>query len=198
MLKQSGTIQSAVMAAGSVTQGGGFGGWPDARLKPPCARPQRLLHVGEMSRHSGTADFLAGFVDWAERNAAQPAEIWWAGDGVLRGVLSAQPLPAHVRQRFLGRLGAGDVLATFAECEALIVLTWDGGTAPVVAQALAAGLAVIGSVRGRGIRDCLRGHAAAALFDPLMPGALPQALDRVFGRAVPAGRAAREAAAAAL
>lgn len=199
MLKQLGTVQTGGMARCSVIPGAGFGGWRDEPLPLSATRAQRLLHVGEMTRHSGTADFLAGFVDWAERNGDDPAEIWWAGDGVLRGVLSAQPLPAHVRQRFLGRLGPDGILAAFADCEALVVLAYASDTAPVVAQALAAGLTVIGSVRSRAIRDCVRGHSAAGLFDPLRPGALPEALDRVFGRtAIAPPRAGREVAAAVL
>lgn len=176
---------------------------PTSRIFPLCApdevadflacRPgrsgqqaHRLVYAGELSPHSGAADLLVCVAAWAEQNPGKPVEIWWIGEGDLAGVLGAQPLPDTVSQRFLGRLDPLGTAAAFGQCGLLVVPSLTDGRRAPVAQALAAGLPVLGSRREREVRRHVREGVNGWVFDPLQPDDMPRALARAL--ACPAER----------
>ncbi len=141
----------------------------------------RLVYAGDLTPQAGAADILVSAASWAEQHPARSVEIWWIGDGPLRGVLEAQPLPENVSQRFLGRLGAKETERALAHCGILLVPTLVDDRHPVLAEAMALGLPVLGSRRNREVRDWVREGQTGWLFDPLSPeqasAALAEALD---------------------
>ena len=141
----------------------------------------RLVYAGDLSPQSGAADFLICLAAWAERHPNRPAEIWWIGEGDLSGVLDAQPLPDTMSQRFLGRLDAGATAAAFASCGLLVVPALTDDRRSLVAEALAAGLPVLGSRRSRRVRQLVRDDLTGWTFDPLRPEDMLRALDRALG-----------------
>ena len=141
----------------------------------------RLIHVGDLTPHSGVADALICVAVWAERHPDRTAEIWWAGEGDLAGVLEAQPLPANVSQRFVGRLDARDMAAAFAQCGLLIAPCLGDDHPPPIAEALAAGLVVLGSLRSRRVRQLVREDVSGWAFDPVRPDDMLRVLDRALG-----------------
>lgn len=140
-------------------------------------KAHRLVYAGDLSPRSGAADLLISVAAWAERNPGRPVEIWWIGDGDLARVLGAQPLPDTVPQRFLGRLDPPGMAAAFAQCGLLVVPSpTDEAQAPV-AEALAAGLLVLGSRRSRDVKRLVREGVNGWTFDPLRPESMARALD---------------------
>ena len=142
----------------------------------------RIVHVGPLSPQSGAADLLIDVAAWAERHSSRVAEIWWVGEGDLRGVLAAQPLPANMSQRFLGALPHERLVGVFAQCGLLALPTLvRGGRAEWVPEALAAGLPVLGSAQCRGVRALVQDGETGWIFDPILPGSLQEALERALG-----------------
>ncbi len=141
----------------------------------------RLVYAGDLAPQAGVADILIGAASWAEQHPGRAVEIWWIGEGSLRGVLEAQPLPENVSQRFLGKLGAEDTDRAFAQCGILVVPTLINDRHPMLAEAMSLGLPVLGSLRSRKVRDWVREGDTGWLFDPLLPeqisAALASALD---------------------
>ena len=148
--------------------------------------PRRLVHVGDLSPQSGAADILISLAIWAERHPRQLAEIWWVGEGDLAGVFAAQPVPDNVSQRFLGQLDPPGMAGVFAQCGLLVVPSVrDDGHAPV-ADALAAGLPVLGCRRNRRVSRLVCQGINGWLFDPAQPMDMLAALSRAL--AVSAGQ----------
>ena len=163
-----------------------------ARRAGPAA--YRLIYAGELTPRAGVADFLLCAAAWAERHQDRPLEIWWAGDGDLRGVLETQPLPANMSLRFLGEGASPTLAAAFAECGLLVIPSHSPAGANWIIQAMAAGLPVIGSVRCHTVMDLVASGETGWVFDPLAPGGMTAAFDRAFHADEAALDAMREAA----
>ena len=147
------------------------------RLGPEA---HRLVYAGDLSPQSGAADLLIAVAAWAEQHPGRPVEIWWIGEGDLAGVLSAQPLPSTVVQRFLGRLDPPEAASAFGQCGLLVVPSSADDTPSRVPEAFAAGLPVLGSRRNRRVRQFVREDVNGWLFDPLQPADMVQALCRAL------------------
>ena len=175
-------------------------GMPSARIFPlaephdACApgvharspeQAHRLVYAGDLTPQAGVADILASAASWAEHHPGRGVEIWWVGEGALRGVLEAQPLPENLSQRFLGRLGAEETDRAFAHCGILVVPTLVNDRHPMLAEAMSLGLPVLGSLRSRKVRDWVREGDTGWLFDPLSPAQISAALATALDTAAP-------------
>ena len=152
----------------------------------PTPEAYRMVHAGDLSPQSGAADLLAGIAACAEQQPGRAMEIWWAGDGDLAGVLAAQPMPANLSQRFLGRLDRPALARVFGQCGLLVAPSLADDKQAQVAQGLAAGLPVLGSTRNRIVRQLVREGVNGWLFDPLRPADVVQAVKRALD--LPAGQ----------
>lgn len=147
---------------------------------PLTRRPEeahRLVYVGDLAPQTGIADLLMSASVWAERHLERSLDIWWVGQGDLRGILEAQPLPGNLAQTFLGELEEAELPAVFAHAGLLVVPALQRGQPHLARQALAAGLPVLGSTHGRRMRELVQEGRTGWLLDPLRPGAMPAALD---------------------
>ena len=160
----------------------------DSFLACPLARPpgsiHRILFVGALSPRSGATDILLCVAAWAARNKDHPIEVWWAGDGDLAGILDAQPLPPGMSQRFLGPLDRGALAETMARCGVLVLPVEADGQEPEaapVAEALAAGLVVVGSRCGAAVRRFVVDGVTGWTFDPRRRDQLGHAIARALG-----------------
>ena len=144
----------------------------------------RIVYAGELSPESNAADVLPSLSLWAERNPDRQLDVVWIGEGELSGVLQAQPLPDNMSHRFLGRLDRPAVAASFARFGILIAPNPVQDCPSLAAEALAAGLVVIGS---RHDPVCARAREAGLgvwTVDPLYPNDLLQAFERVLARSL--------------
>lgn len=146
----------------------------------PAPDAYRMVHAGDLSPQSGAADLLAGVAACAEQQPRRAMEIWWAGDGDLAGVLAAQPLPPNLSQRFLGRLDGPGLARAFGQCGLLVAPSLADNKQAQVAQGMAAGLPVLGSMRSRIVRQLVREGVNGWLFDPLRPANVVQAVQRAL------------------
>jgi glycosyltransferase involved in cell wall biosynthesis len=141
------------------------------------AEAHRLVFSGELSPFGGPADLQFCAALWAEHHPEREIDITWVGDGDLRAVLDAQPLPANMRQRFTGPLSGPSLAGVFGECGLLVVPHLTGTHSPPLREAAAAGLPVIGSSRDRLVRNMLVQGQTGWLFDPLQPRSMFEILD---------------------
>jgi glycosyltransferase involved in cell wall biosynthesis len=152
--------------------------FPD--LPGPCAPPPNgdLLFLGRVAPEKGILELLRALAAAAREGTRIPLTV--AGDGPAleeARALAAATLPAGA-VRFEGRVGRDRVPVLLAEHGALVLPSVWMENAPVsVAEALAAGRPVLGSVRG-GIPETVRDGVEGFLFDPLDPAALGAALRR--------------------
>jgi len=137
----------------------------------------RIIHVGDLEPEAGVADFLLCIAAWAERNPQRSVEIRWCGEGCLRGVLEAQPLPPNVRQHFLGGTARGELTGVFLDCDILAVPTLADPWDDVVSEALAAQLAVLGSSQSRTVAEIVVHGTTGWIFDPFENGAMARAVN---------------------
>lgn len=137
----------------------------------------RILYVGDLSPQSGVVDLLSCVISWAERHRETPVDICWAGSGDLQGVLRAQSKPPNLTQSFTRPADAGTLAALAAHHGILAVP--NAGTVDLVpiAQAMAAGLPVLGSARCPEVRMLVTSTATGWLFDPLSPAEMSGALN---------------------
>jgi len=160
---------------------------PDLDIFLACPRHRagneahRIIYAGALSPQSGAADFLICLAAWAEQNPERNVELWWAGEGDLSGVLEAQPLPDNLSQRFLGQLDRRGIAAAFAQCGILILPSLAEDSLPLVPEALAAGLVILGSRRTGKVRQVVRDGVLGWTFDPMRPADMLLALGRALG-----------------
>lgn len=150
-----------------------------ARL--PASRPavdaHRVAYAGQLSPSSGVADFLLCAAAWAERNPSRRLELCWIGEGSLRGVLMAQPLPANLVQEFTGALASPEVAERFGRSGILVIPSLSHGWPPFLREAMAAGLVVLGNSRNPAIRSLVVPGQTGWLFDPFSAKEMLDALD---------------------
>ena len=150
-----------------------------ARL--PASRPatdaHRVVYAGQLSPSSGVADFLLCAAAWAERNPCRRLELCWVGEGSLRGVLMAQPLPANLVQEFTGALASPEVAERFGRSGLLVIPSLSYGWPPFLKEAMAAGLVVLGNSRNPAIRSLVVPGQTGWLFDPFSPMDMLHVLD---------------------
>ncbi len=137
----------------------------------------QIVHVGDLEPEAGVADLLLCVAAWAERNPQRRVGVRWCGEGCLRGVLEAQPLPPNVRQLFPGRITREELATTFLDCDILALPAladcWDD----VVLEALAAQLPVLGSTQVRAVADLIVHGMTGWVFDPFENGAMARAVE---------------------
>lgn len=146
------------------------------------ARPQAndeltIVHVGDLEPESGVADLLLCIAAWAERNPQRRIGVRWCGEGCLRGVLEAQPLPPNVQQSFAGRITRKELAAAFLDCDILALPALADPWDDVVAEALAAQLPVLGSTQSRSVADLVVHAMTGWVFDPFENGAMARAVE---------------------
>lgn len=140
----------------------------------------RLVFSDDLVPQTGAADFLLAAMAWADRSRDRTLDIVWIGDGILKDVLRAQPLPPNLSQRFIDRLPAVQIADIFAQSGILVAPTAFGHAGHPVLQALAAGIPVLGSIHCRCVRQWVRDAETGWVSDPLHPGALFHALTRAL------------------
>ena len=137
----------------------------------------QIVHVGDLEPETGVADFLLCVAAWAERNPQRRVGIRWCGDGCLRGVLEAQPLPPNVQQLFPGRITRPELAATFLDCDVLALPTLADPWDDVVPEALSARLPVLGSMQSRAVADLVVHGTTGWVFDPFENGAMARTVE---------------------
>ena len=137
----------------------------------------QIVHVGDLEPETGVADFLLCVVAWAERNPQRRVAIRWCGEGCLRGVLEAQPLPPNVQQSYLGRITREEMAATFLDCDILALPALADPWSDVVPEALSARLPVLGSMQSRAVADLVVHGMNGWVFDPFENGAMARAVE---------------------
>ena len=147
----------------------------------------RLVVRSPLTPPSGVLRMLDGVARAAERVPSMPIELHWIGDGDLRGVLAAQPLPDNLDQHFHGDLGRVDAACLYARSGVLIApfLPDDSGLFEMTAaEAMASGLVVLFDHSHPAAGHVLSAGETGIAFDGLHREGLPLALLSVLSRSV--------------
>ena len=142
----------------------------------------RIIHVGDLEPEAGVAELLPCIAAWADRNPDRSVEIWWSGEGCLRGVLEAQPLPLNLTQRFHGEVSRQELATMFIECDLLAVPALSDSWTDVVSEAVIAQLPVLGSSRSRTVSELITDGVTGWVFDPFEAGAMASAVDLALNK----------------
>ena len=177
VLAQIGVSPGRIITSGQAFDHSEFGVCPPTRSGPDA---YRIVFAGEFSPHSGAADFLSCAIGWAEAHPDQAIEILWLGSGDLHGILRAQLLPPNLTQVFAGLQSSAERVGLFARCGVLVVPSLSQVRVPCVAEAMAAGLPVLGSVHSVQVRSLVSDRISGWLFDPMMQDSMSAALETVL------------------
>jgi glycosyltransferase involved in cell wall biosynthesis len=146
----------------------------------PRERPDtalsRILCAGTLTSRKGLVPFARALSDWAEANPEREIEVWWLGDGELRGTLAALPLPRNLTQRFCGAVPYADMPGYYAACDLLAFPSLCDEWGLVVNEAMAAGLPVLGSIYAQAVTELVHDGEQGWLFDPAQKSAMRGAL----------------------
>ncbi len=173
-LLQAGVAQSRIFPIVEPFEAGQYGSCPGSRSEPDA---HRIAYCGALTPEAGILDFLLCAVSWAEQNPTRTVDIWWIGDGDLRGVLEAQPTPKNLTQRFLAGASTSEIVSIFAQCGILIVPSLSDEQDCPIAEAMAAGLVIIGNRRNSAVQKLVHDGETGWLFDPYSPPDLLRVLD---------------------
>ena len=150
-----------------------FMGCPLTRGEPDA---RRIVYIGELTPRAGVAEFLSCAAVWAHSHPDVPVDITWLGEGDLLGVLRAQPLPANLIQTF-ARIPPSDRLVDhLGRCGLLAAPNLADPRLCWIAEAMAAGLPVLGSNRNSQVRALVGQDESGWLFDPLREREMAAAL----------------------
>jgi hypothetical protein len=136
-----------------------------------------LVCVGDLTPDSASADLLDCAVLWVEGARGRSMSISWAGDGDLRGVLAAQPLPEALSQRFFSGLFRTDPAALLRPADLLCVLSDVDASSYLVEVLRAEDVAVVVARGCKPVVGQLRGRKGVWLFDERRPATLMAGLE---------------------
>jgi glycosyltransferase involved in cell wall biosynthesis len=173
-VREFGLPASRIVALSDPTDLALFGQTPQSRVDAGACR---IIHAGDLEPEAGVAELLPCLAAWAAQNPERQIEMLWAGEGCLRGVLEAQPLPANIKQKFPGDVSRAQLASMFLDCDMLVVPALSDPWNSVVAEAVAAQLPVLGSSRSRAVVDLIAHGITGWIFDPFEPGAMARAVD---------------------
>lgn len=148
---------------------------PAVSRRPLAATPANvsILCIGELTTRTDAADVLDVVITLAEAAPWTTFALVWAGEGSLRGVLAAQPLPATVSQRFLGSPGTAALHRLAAECDVICLLSDD---ADAIAAAQASKACIIARADGQAMRRLQAQGQDCQGFAARQPDSILQAL----------------------
>ena len=127
---------------------------------------RRITVVSDLTPESGVYDLLAGLATWSAAHPEEAVELNWIGEGDLSAMLAAQPHSDNLSQVFHGSLDGLEIAALFERGGLVAVTSVVDDVRGHVAEALAAGLPVIGSRRCREVRRHVTDGLTGWLFDP--------------------------------
>ena len=144
----------------------------------PSAGGLRLLGVGRLSHYKGFAILL----DALER--LPDASLVLVGEGEESARLRAQARRLGIDQRvsFVGGMNDADLLAAYANADALVMPSLDRSEAfgLVLLEAMRAGLAVVAcAIPGAGVSEVIENEVTGLLVAPGDAGALREAIVRI-------------------
>lgn len=143
-------------------------------------RCAHLVSIGDLTTQTAAADLLECAVSIAEAAPWQPLSIAWIGDGVLRGLLKAQPLPETLWQVFLGMLPDAETISEVASADFLCFTGRNSSPAAVVAAVRRSGIPVIGCAENESVAYLIRDGHVGWLFEDRHPRSIMTALARAL------------------
>jgi glycosyltransferase involved in cell wall biosynthesis len=154
---------------------------PSALPNPDeAARHAVLLSIGDLTTRTAAADLLECAISLAEASPWQPLSIAWIGDGDLRGVLKAQPLPEMLSQHFVGKLPEAEAADKVASADVLCFVGRARSPTNIMAAVRMTGMPVIGCIGNENVAQLIRDGQVGWLFEDRRPASIMAALSRAL------------------
>jgi hypothetical protein len=145
-----------------------------------AVRHALFVSIGDLTPQTAAADLLECVVCLAEDAPWQPLRIRWIGEGALRGVLKAQPLPETLSQHFLGTLRDSEVVSELANADVLCFTGHARNSAQITGAIRGLGLPVIGCADNESVSQLVREGHPGWSFDERQPASIMKALARAL------------------
>jgi glycosyltransferase involved in cell wall biosynthesis len=149
-------------------------------LTRPAEDARRLIYCGRLIGLKGVQEFQNELAAWATRHPEQTVDMLWVGDGELRGALQSAPVPANLRQHFVGNVAYDSLPEVYRTSGALVLPSLIDEWGLVVNEAMASGLPVLGSIYSQAVEELVVNDRTGWQFDPLQPATISHALDCFF------------------
>jgi hypothetical protein len=155
---------------------------PSALPNPnEAVRHALLVSIGDLTTRTAAADLLDCAVSLAEAAPWQPLSIAWIGEGDLRGVLKAQPLPETLSQHFVGKLPEAEAVGKVANADVLCFVGRERSPPQVLAAVRMTGAPIIGCIENENVAQLIRDGHTGWLFEDRRPASIMAALARALG-----------------
>lgn len=140
----------------------------------------RLLYSGQLIERKGLSLFLKTLARWASDHPARQVEFRLAGDGPLKPVLAAMPLPPNVKLMFIGTVQYNQLPEIYAESGIFVLPTLADTWAVVVNEAMASGVPVLGSIYSQAVEEMVEDGKTGWVFHADNGNEMYGALDRAL------------------
>ena len=140
----------------------------------------RLLCCGMLTSRKGCLPFLQELDSWARRHPQEALELWWLGNGDMRGTLEQFDCAPNLQQRFIGSVPYADLPNYYSQTDILAFPTLLDEWGLVVNEAMASGMPVLGSIYAQAVTELVTDGETGWTFDPYKSESVQQALDRVY------------------
>jgi glycosyltransferase involved in cell wall biosynthesis len=149
------------------------------RQRPDTART-RLLCCGVLASRKGVLPFLTQLDRWARAHPTEQLEIWWLGDGELRGALESFPCASNLQQRFIGNVPYAELPNWYSQTDILVFPSLLDEWGLVVNEAMASGMPVLGSLYAQAVTELVSEGVTGWIFDPMDDASVQAAIDRFY------------------
>ena len=137
-----------------------------------------LLYVGQLIERKGLVQFVDALCKWSSANPRRAIEFRLAGDGPLRQALETISVPSNLKLTFLGRVGYGNLAATYVEAGIFVFPSLADSWGVAVNEAMASGLPVLGSIYSQAVEELVEEGRSGWTFHPDDFTDLYRAIDR--------------------
>ena len=144
-----------------------------------------LVYIGAISERKGLHKFLDGLAVCARNAPDKKFNLTVVGDGPMRASLQQRTLPGNVSVRWVGAVAYEELPQWFRIGTVFAFPTLGDEWGVVVNEAMAAGLAVLGSRYSQAVEELVRDGVNGWIFQPDSTASMVAALERVYATPTP-------------
>ncbi len=150
--------------------------------RTPCVRSlRRLLYVGRLVEGKGILEFLTRLDAYGRRNPAKRVTFDIFGYGPVERALAALVHPDNVLVRYRGAASLAHLPSAYASADVFVFPTLSDEWGLVVNEAMASGLAVLGSTYSQAVQELVEDGRTGWTFAPDHPDEMDAAIERAIG-----------------
>jgi glycosyltransferase involved in cell wall biosynthesis len=135
-------------------------------LPKPDLAARRLAYVGRLVPLKGVLEFAVELNQHCRACPDEPVEMWFIGDGPLRGKLESLTCPDNLHFKFFGHVPHQELHSIYEQCGIFVFPTFTDTWGMVINESLASGLVVLGSCYSQAVDQLVRDGHNGWVFSP--------------------------------